>query len=398
MMKNTGYGQPIQGGSRDKSKKASSSASTGSLKLEPGDVLVYFGRAPSGAPRQGEEVPSHIAMVGQPDKYGLQVIHNTINSKNSFAGAVKHLASSAIPGYLNLPDTRMVVYRCVDRPDIAEKAAYFGETWVDPVPILKSADFATAGAQPKLPERTELCSRGNGGHLDRSVVTFEMNPWLNAPNLAEFRGGKSPYSAERLASGQQLKQQKQWDILTAFRAVKAYVRTCKELGLSPRHGTSCDQFVMFAYQAASLEALLGGAKLDDDVIELVASQPKNFKLYLKEGEPKEDLGSELGKFSAPAFGKLKVALELITGNAHKTGFLPQAIASDAKTSSVDKLFDALKSQDSGFKLLGDVKKNLSIDPPKNLPATPSGDDGGERKPSTSTTETVPSEGGKTELV
>jgi len=379
------YGKAVHGGGL----KRTSSGLHLTEPLKAGDVLVYYG-TPRKGDRAGQMIATHIAMVGDTDKNGQFVIHNTINSAAKFAGAVKHHVNS-VKDYLGYDGTKVAVYRCTDRADIAEKAVAFGNAWVDPVPIIDSKeDFKKAGAPQPVPKASEPCERPPGQpHGDRGVVTAEMNPFLNRPDLSKFRGGRSPYSSERLGVGQQAGP-KQWNVMAAFRAVKAYVRTCQSLGLSPRHGTSCDQFVMYCYQAASLECLRGDMLLDREVIELVSAYPKKIRLYLSENDLKKELGEDMAALKVPAFDRLRNYLEQLTGEPSCMGFLPQAMSSDAKTSSVEKLLAALVQDGSGFEFRGDLDKAsmlVTSDAPE-----PGGQQAREKEPGSG----PPSSGGSTE--
>jgi hypothetical protein len=69
---------------------------------------------------------------------------------------------------------------------------------------------------------------------------------------------KTPYSAKRLAEGHE--RLKKWDennpgctIEALFRALKAIARTEDNMPLSPNHGVTCDQFIVYCYQAATLK-------------------------------------------------------------------------------------------------------------------------------------------------
>lgn len=53
-------------------------------------------------------------------------------------------------------------------------------------------------------------------------------------------------------------------------------------------------------------------------------------------------------------------LEKMTGDGKSTGFLPQELATDAKTSSVMKLYEKLTSDDSGFRYTGSLNKAGAI--------------------------------------
>ncbi len=73
---------------------------------------------------------------------------------------------------------------------------------------------------------------------------------------------KSPYSIPRFTVAQRTNERsndpvKTWTVDTLFRAVKAIARHQDDSGLSPNHGTSCSQFVVYCYQAASLEHSVG---------------------------------------------------------------------------------------------------------------------------------------------
>ncbi|CAB3787318.1 hypothetical protein LMG28688_02441 [Paraburkholderia caffeinitolerans] len=324
--------------------------------LQPGDLLVYWGKLPG----QERMVPSHIAMAGL-DGY---ILHNTIASGSKFAGVVKHKASLAAKAYVKEERT-IEVYRLKGGGELATYAARFGETWVDQQPINFGNDFKKAGqstdSNPVLVGKYNEAHADTGKtHTDFKTLTPEMNPWLAGTEIGQFRGGKSPYSSGRLERGQNTPVG-QWDVMSAFRAVKAYVRSCTLQGLSPRHGTSCDQFVMYCYQAASLSSILGPeSPLRQEVIDLVAARPKQIKLYLNDGDLKKDLGEDLKDLQGPAFERLKALLEKISGDPAKTGFLPQALSIDAKTSSVAKLFQKIQESDSGFVKEGSLTADAVI--------------------------------------
>jgi hypothetical protein len=318
--------------------------------MKPGDVLVYWGIVPGSTDRK----PSHLAMAFDA---GF-ILHNTINPRLKFAGVVKHAAVQAATGYLNLEGAKIEVFRLTEESPIATYAADYGGKWTAPEIITVAKDFTKAGTRT-LVDPQQFPTNKN----DRQPLTKAMNPWIAGKedvSFDEFKTGKSPYSTGRLATGQNSPQQS-WSQLSAFRAVKACVRASLDQGLSPRHGTSCDQFVMYCYQAASVKMMLGGGDLNASIIELIAANPKQIKLYLSSShEPTQDLGVEVSQRTGPAWEKLQDLLKEMTGSKGKSGFLPQAMASDAKTSSVEKLYVTLTSDNSGFRRIGQLNKSALI--------------------------------------
>lgn len=350
------------------------------LGLRPGDILVYKSKAP------GHEAPSaaHIAIAATDEKY---IVHNTINTGAKFAGAAKHAVASAAKDWVN-PGREMSieVYRLSDaKPShepIAREAARYAEMWSDSVVIdspnprsrdQANPDFERAASEARAKhlsntERAQardaarsMAGKPDKPHTDHKAFTAQMNPFLAGKDLAGAATDKSPYSAGRLERGQQTPAEgSKWSQASAFRAIKAYVRACEKQGLSPRHGTSCDQFVMYCYQAASVKSMVGSSLLDSDMIELVSKRSSDIKLYVSKGQIPQDLGSDLKTKSGEAFDRLRQLLEKMTGDSTCSGWLPQEMASDAKTSSVTKLFDKVTAQDSGFRRVGFLDANGAV--------------------------------------
>lgn len=315
--------------------------------MRPGDVLVYWGKHPD----TGKQVPSHIGIASRDGN----IVHNTISpgrGSKGFAGVVNHKAGSAAQGYLGHDGAKIEVFR--GDPKLGESAARFAEVWAAPTQITGGKDW------DKVKERdySAIVKKTGAPPDDFKPLTRQMNPWLAAERplpIGEFATSKSPYSTKRLEIGQTTASC-QWDLMSAFRAVKAVVRAHTDQGLSPRHGTSCDQFVMYCYQAASVQKMLGdAARLDGTVIDLIQSRSREIKLYLKENAAAKDLAEDVN-FKGPGWDKLRDMLEKMTGDGKSTGFLPQELATDAKTSSVMKLYEKLTSDDSGFRYTGSLNK------------------------------------------
>jgi|GEM_PF-6508824 len=349
------------------------------LALMPGDILVYKSKPDvDSAP-----IAAHIAIAATDNKY---IVHNTLHLPANYAGVAKHAVSSAAKDWVN-PQREMSieVYRLTDTQSrhakIAEAAARYAEMWSDSVVIDATkpktkdpnpdfAKAATAAKEKHLSNKERIAERDAARqmagkpakpHTDYKAFTAQMNPFLVGRDLSEAATEKSPYSSGRLEQGQQTPSERsQWSQVSAFRAIKAYVRACENQGLSPRHGTSCDQFVMYCYQAASLRSMLGDQQLDQGVIELVSKRASEIKLYVTKGEVPKDLGSEIKTKAGEAFDRLRVLLEKMTGDSSCSGWLPQEMASDAKTSSVTKLFGKVTDKESGFRQVGFLDANGTV--------------------------------------
>lgn len=185
-------------------------------------------------------------------------------------------------------------------PKLGESAARFAEVLAAPTQITGGKHW------DKVKERDySAIAAGTGKKDDFKPLTQQMNPWLAGQKdlpIGEFATSRSPYSTRRLEVGQTT-ETRQWDLMSAFRAVKAVVRAHTDQGLSPRHGTSCDQFVMYCYQAASVEKMLGdSARLDGTVIDLAQSRSREIKLYLSGKTAAKDLAEDVN-FKGPGWDK-----------------------------------------------------------------------------------------------
>lgn len=330
--------------------------------LQKGDILVYR--------TKGNET-THIGMAVDHE----YIVHNTINSAAKFAGTVKHRASATSQDWSRIGPIHIYRLHPFDGKNqaTAERACYYALEWTGPeftidlpgkgdfVKVVKTANDLEKekGQTYTNAKRMSTWPQPRDGKIEHyKRFTAEMNPHLSKAKLETFTGSRSPYSSGRLELGQKTAAEAQkWDQLMAFRVIKAYVRACQRQGLSPRYGTSCDQFVMYCYQAASLRSMLGDSQLDESIIKLVAKRSKEIKLYLSASQPSSDLARELNNTQGEPFKRVLELIEQITGDRSFSGFLPQELASDAKTSSVKKLFAKIAAPESGFKLIGQLDQN-----------------------------------------
>jgi hypothetical protein len=195
---------------------------------------------------------------------------------------------------------------------------------------------------------------------------------------------KTPYSEKRhLTPVGKPDRQGPWSVDSLFRAVKAMARARDGMGLSPNHGVSCDQFVVYCYQAAVLEANVNGGSLPADLIDRVRRgarvQPElrfdllhwaktddyvgDEKTAIADRDPAGGLWRDRAfAVERKVFGSLKrePERELITaalsGLVDQTArMLPRPLRRDAKTTDIESLIRDLRAPDSGFRDMGRIK-------------------------------------------
>ena len=190
---------------------------------------------------------------------------------------------------------------------------------------------------------------------------------------------KTPYSERRhMRPVVRPALQAGWSVNALFRVIKAVARARDGAGLSPNHGVSCDQFVVFCYQAAALEAMHGGTlpkALIDQVRRDVAARRRSFDLRQwarvddwggDEDTPLADRRIAGGLWRDRAFAQeqkvfkslksapdrefIATALGPLADRAAVV--LPTPMRRDAKTSEIETLIRDLRERDSGFHELG----------------------------------------------
>ena len=321
--------------------------------LQPGDLIILYSKA--------RNQPEHVLLYTD-DK---QVTHNTVVPREGkqFSGVVTHDLQT---GVLNgVKHNFYYVYRLkAEKAALARKAVEYAKKWSHEGVM----DSKTTGAMltthtnrdniAAVVRRREQIGKPakTGAHDYQAIPHLEVD----GPSFQGFKTFKSPYSSKRLFEGREVPKEKSvWTVESAFRAVKAYVRACERMGLSPRHGTTCDQFVIYCFQAASIEMFFSGV-LSADTLGLIAAAPHKIKLYLQPGEPAQDFGRDAEKLGMAA-NEIKTVFASTTGDSELSGFLPQSVKTDAKRSSIQKLWDALQT-DSDFVCLGSVNGKGAIDP------------------------------------
>jgi hypothetical protein len=133
----------------------------------------------------------------------------------------------------------------------------------------------------------------------------------------------TPFSQARLEKGD-----KEWDVHSLFRALRAYDRGKKGLPLSQLKGITCSQFATYCYQAASLDKQLGGAPIPSNILNHIANSGAFYSL--KQGTPDQA-------------NIIKHALE-----GYPTDCIPKAMLVDAKTTSAGNLMAKLLQEGSRF--------------------------------------------------
>jgi len=170
-----------------------------------------------------------------------EVVHNTNSGK--FNGVLRQSAAyfsktDFVNDFKNRP-LQLRIYRGKFENSIKERAAQYAIKW-------------SMTGEEYFPPRDR---NAIGKKISEVVPEMRYKP---EPEPA----WKSPYSIPRFSAAQMATQKsnepvKSWTVDSLFRAVKAIARHQDDSGLSPNHGTSCSQFVVYCYQAASLEHSLG---------------------------------------------------------------------------------------------------------------------------------------------
>ena len=264
-------------------------------ELQSGDILV-----------QGK---FHALMWVGGDK---PIVHNA--NKGQFHGVLQQSLSGAIgpPKGKSLdlffesaqPGT-YAVYRC-DDPTIAAHAA----------------DFAVGWATPSGSQEADDALKNKGGFL------------------------KTKYSDDRMLDAEDATpEQRQWSVAAMFRALKAYARF--EEALTPKHGSSCSQFIVYCYQAGTLRKYFG----DLDI------EPQKLKQI--------KLAGGYSKLSARASGGDTEAKQLIevveqAEVVFRSKAVPAALMSHAKVTYVGSLIEQLTANGSGFTKVGCLVPNRDL--------------------------------------
>lgn len=144
----------------------------------------------------------------------------------------------------------------------------------------------------------------------------------------------TPYSQARLGSGD-----KEWSVLSLFRALRAYHRAKNKLPLSQLKGVTCSQFVTYCYQAAAIGKYFGGLPIPKEILSNISKTDKFYSL-------KNDVG---------AADLVQDALKGIN-----VDFIPKGMLVDAKTTSADCLKANLEKGASGFTFIGDMSPSLVV--------------------------------------
>jgi hypothetical protein len=208
---------------------------------------------------------------------------------------------------------------------------------------------------------------------------------------ATVRVLKTPYSEHRhYKPVVKPEASEPWSVASLFRVVKAIARKRDKMGLSPNHGVSCDQFVIYCYQAAALESYLTAGTLPTDLIAAVkrdvagqAQRPFDLLHWAKIDDhtyvdpadvnktPYPEITVPGGLWRDRAFAAEQKVFRSLK-NAHDRNLISQALQDrvapastllpkpmrrDAKTSEIDSLLRDLRAPGSGFAELGRTKRS-----------------------------------------
>jgi len=280
-------------------------------QMKAGDILIELEGG-------GAE---HIIMWVGGDK---PIVHSA--EQESFVGVIQQ---SAKPYLIKKDDEKkwkpfVAVFRS-DSESLAAQAAKFAIEWAtrsDDEVYMMLRTLEKEGIEEKIEEYKKENPR---------VKRFEpgkKNVTIGSPKF----GGDTivldtPFSQERLGGGD-----KDWDVYSLFRALRAYDRVMSQLPLSQLKGITCSQFVTYCYQAAALHGHFGGSPIPKEILNLISDNGKLYSLKkTKESQP--DLISN--------------ALE-----GFDVGFMPVGMLVDAKTTSADNLMEKLLDSKSGFQEMG----------------------------------------------
>jgi hypothetical protein len=246
------------------------------------------------------------------------IVHNV--DKGKFHGVIRQSLKGALIGdkeagefFTNFSPDTYTVYRC-SSPSIAQGAADYALGW------------ATESGSPAMTEALQK----NEGYL------------------------KTRYSHKRMeyAEYDATAAERQWSVLAMYRALKAYARY--EAALTPKEGSSCSQFVVYCYQAASIRSLFGEMKIDSKSQDLLRQGGGSLKLK-KRAEESTDYKNLMEQVEHAAEVFAKSALPLLKSNA--------------KVEYVGSLLTRLNSEESGFVKLGPLVPNRGLTAAKYAPAT-----------------------------
>lgn len=215
------------------------------MQLEKGDVLIQGDEKYSGG--------THALMWIGGEK---PLVHS---SNDKFLGVLEQsmgYISKYIPESADVDHpTDVGVYRYTGATHgLAVKAAYFAHAWAT-----RTTDINDEGM--KFQQRV-----------------------LGTP-FSTYRLGQA--SVRREATGQAV------SVETIFRVLKAIARTEMGSKLSPNHGVSCSQFVVYCYQAAALSLKIGGV-LPPELIKSMGRQqskvqsPDKLQRYVKQDMDDDD--------------------------------------------------------------------------------------------------------------
>lgn len=325
-------GFPMEGNPLDEVQWQQPGGANAAMQLAAGDILM-----------QGS---MHAVMwVGGPKP----VVHS-VTTRGDDASPTKGALQQS-DSYLRKAMGVHRVFRYVANPTLGAKAAQFAVNW------------ATESNKDAAPAPTDF-------RVDQQVTTRVL---------------RTPYSEHRhlkpVASPSEVRP---WTVESLFRVVKALARTRDKMGLSPNHGVSCDQFVVYCYQAAALETFLTAGDLPNDLIATIrrdaadrVARPFNLTHWAKIDDYGYDAPTDKGTpyaerrvagglwrdraFAAEAkvFRSLKndrdreLIVRAMGGLVDKAAaLLPKPMARDAKTSEIDSLLEDLRAAGSGFREMG----------------------------------------------
>lgn len=182
-----------------------------------------------------------------------------------------------------------------------------------------------------------------------------------------------------------------WSVAALFRVIKAIARARDGMGLSPNHGVSCDQFIVYCYQAAALEANISAGLLPNDLIAAVrrdAAERVKRPFDLEHWAKTDDYGYDAPEDNGTPYDERRVAGGLWRDRAfaveekvfrslkddrdraflnqaiggvvnRAAALLPKPMRRDPKTAEIDSLIRDLRAGDSGFRELGTVKSSAN---------------------------------------
>jgi len=153
--------------------------------------------------------------------------------------------------------------------------------------------------------------RGNVNGLAGKAAEYAA-AWATRPDQVNPEGMQfkqrvlgTPFSARRLGAAHERRKAFEQSaqpvsVETIFRVLKAIARTEMGSKLSPNHGVSCSQFVVYCYQAASLSLKFSGV-IPAAVIESLKGErkeqkPDQLQRYATTDYQESDWGANSGKY------------------------------------------------------------------------------------------------------